>query len=232
MGTLGRRIPVQTSAALRPLNEGRFQPDGLPVLAIIAKGLGSSSLSVAPLIDLGRANPAGDRTPSSVGYAHDADPAFEISSGVAAPAPAAGRRSDSSRRVLDAVPVRPHTGRAPAPHNPVESAPRSCPAATPHPRRRRLTLKLLVSRLEGALALTLCPFPGSGSPFWAPFDAPNRRASGLLVLRPCARPSRGPRRSLAVAPLIADQRCYGESPASLRRVSGGATVSAGRRGRC
>src|ERR1039458_5751216 len=45
---------------------------------------------------------------------------------------------DSCGRVLDAVPARPHTGRAPNPRNPAESAPRSYPAATPHPRRRRL----------------------------------------------------------------------------------------------
>ena len=89
----------------------------------------------------GRAHPAGDITQSSVGYAHDAVPAFETSSGVAAPVPAAGRRSGSGRRVLDAVPARPHTGRAPKPPNPVESAPRSCQAATPHPRRRRLIEK-------------------------------------------------------------------------------------------
>ena len=86
----------------------------------------------------GRANPARDRTPSSVGYAHDAVRAFETSSGVAAPAPAAGRRSDSCRRVLDAVPARPQTGRAPNPRNTAESAPRSYPAATPRLRRSRL----------------------------------------------------------------------------------------------
>jgi HIT domain len=86
----------------------------------------------------GSANPAGDRTPSSVGYAHDADPAVETASGVAAPALAARRRGDSCWRVLDAVPARHHTSRAPKPRNPVESAPCSYPAATPHSRRRRL----------------------------------------------------------------------------------------------
>ena len=61
-----------------------------------------------------------------------------------------------------------------SPRNPVERAPRSYPAATPHSRRRRLTLKLLVIRLEGAPALTICPFPASGRPFWTPFGARNR----------------------------------------------------------
>jgi hypothetical protein len=87
---------------------------------------------------LGRANPAGDRTRSGVGYGHDAVRAFETSFGVAAPVPAGRRRSDSYRRLLDAVPAPPHPGRAPEPRNPVESAPRSGPAATPRPRRRRL----------------------------------------------------------------------------------------------
>ena len=34
-----------------------------------------------------------------------------------------------------------------------------------------------------------------------------------LIIPTCTRPSRRPRRYLAVAPLIGDQRCYGEAPA-------------------
>jgi|SRR5208282_4612434 len=41
--------------------------------------------------------------------------------------------------------------------------------------------------------------------------------TGCRPLRPPPRTGREPRRRLAVAPLIADKRCYGESPASVRR---------------
>jgi hypothetical protein len=89
-------------------------------------------------LSLGRASPAGVRTRSGVGYGHDAVRAFESSSGVAAPVPAGRRSSHSYRRLLDAVPAPPRTGHAPKPRNPVASAPRSCPASSSHPRRRRL----------------------------------------------------------------------------------------------
>jgi hypothetical protein len=50
--------------------------------------------------------------------------------------------------------------------------------------------------------------------FWSP------TARNLLQTPPRDAPD--PRRSLAVAPLIRDKRCYGECPASVRRGSGGA----------
>ena len=79
-------------------------------------------------LPLGRANAAGDRTRSGVRYAHDAVPAFETSAGVAAPVPAARRRSNSGRRVLDEVPARPRTGRAPKPARPWSFTPREAEA--------------------------------------------------------------------------------------------------------
>ena len=45
-------------------------------------------------------------------------------------------------------------------------------------------------------------------------DDYNQAARDALAHRP--RTACGPRRSLAVAPLIGDQRCYGEAPMGLR----------------
>ena len=55
----------------------------------------------------------------------------------------------------------------------------------------------------------------SPSPAWRP-KPPTHRS---LFLQPCTRPSRGPRRSLAIVPLIPNQRYYGECPASLPCIS-------------
>ena len=193
-------------------------------------------LVACKLHDLGRANPAGDRTPSSVRYAHDADPAFETSSGVTAPAPVARRRSDRSRRVLDAVPARPHTGHAPNPRNPVERAPRSCPAATPRRRRRRLTLKGAGQPPGGCPGSDSLPVSSVRAtlldPVWRPKPLSLWPPIAPTLRQTLPRASPEPRRRLPVAPLIGYQRCYGEAPARLRRDSGGARVSARRRGRC
>ena len=77
--------------------------------------------------------------------------------------------------------------------------------------------------LEGTPALAVCPFPASGRPIRTPLGTPNRRGSGLQFLTGCTIPSREAHRSLTVAPLIADQRCYGEATVSLRCGDGGAT---------
>ena len=69
----------------------------------------------------------------------------------------------------------------------------------------------------GTPALAVCPFPASGPPIRTDPGTPILRAASRRLLPPCAGASRGPRRRLAVVPLIPDQRYYGESPASLRR---------------
>ena len=63
-------------------------------------------------------------------------------------------------------------------------------------------------------------FPRLGGPSKSSL-APRAAVSDSLFLHPCPRPCRGPRRSLPVAPLICDQRCYGEA----------AEMDAGGRGR-
>ena len=70
--------------------------------------------------------------------------------------------------------------------------------------------------------------PASRRPIQTQLGTPNRRAPGPRFLQPCTRPSRGLPRRLPVAPLIADKRCYGESPVGLRWGIGGSNSRAGR----
>jgi len=77
---------------------------------------------------------------------------------------------------------------------------------------------------SGASALGLCRFPASRLPLRTQLGAPKNRAPGGLILQARTIPSREPHRSLPVAPLIADKRCYGEATVWLRCGSRAAPV--------
>src|SRR5208282_4339978 len=83
-----------------------------------------------------------------------------------------------------------------------------------------LGLSLRDQVLDGVPPLVLGPFGTSRRPLRTQLATPNSRTSGLLFLRPCTRPSRGPHRSLPVVPSLANEGTTGR----LRRGYGGSPV--------